>query len=67
MELLEVAVAYLEEMRFTTLQAPDGLAALEVIAAIQAGANGYILKPFTRRTFEAKVTEALAHLPGPFI
>ena len=39
----------------------------KVIAAIQAGANGYILKPFTRRTFEAKVTEVMARLPGPFV
>jgi hypothetical protein len=28
---------------------------------------GYILKPFTRRTFEAKVTEVMARLPGPLV
>jgi len=39
----------------------------KVIAAILAGANGYILKPFTRETFEAKVTEVMARLPGPFV
>ena len=39
----------------------------KVIAAILAGANGYILKPFTRETFETKVTEVMARLPGPFV
>ncbi len=36
----------------------------KVMAAIQAGANGYILKPFTRATFEAKVTAIMARLPA---
>ena len=35
-ELLEVAVTYLEEMGFTTLQAPDGPSALAVIAGAPA-------------------------------
>lgn len=35
----------------------------KVMAAIQAGANDYILKPFTRGTFEAKVTKMMARLP----
>jgi two-component system chemotaxis response regulator CheY len=37
----------------------------KVQAAIQAGANGYILKPFTRETFETKVTAMMARLPDP--
>jgi len=37
----------------------------KVMAAIQAGANGYILKPFTRATFEAKVTAVMARRPDP--
>ena len=39
----------------------------KVLAAIQAGANGYILKPCTREPFGAKVAEVMARLPGPFV
>lgn len=32
--------------------------------ALEAGANHYIVKPFTARVFEHKVTQLLANLPG---
>jgi two-component system chemotaxis response regulator CheY len=35
-----------------------------VMAAIQAGANGYIVKPFTRETFVAKVTAMMSRMPA---
>jgi two-component system chemotaxis response regulator CheY len=39
----------------------------KVMAAVQAGVNGYILTPFTRKTFEAKITEVMARLPDPSV
>lgn len=36
-----------------------------VTAAIQAGVDGYILKPFTRATFVANVTEMMVREQGP--
>src|SRR6516225_2114604 len=36
-----------------------------IIAAAQAGANGYVVKPFTAATLDEKVTNILAKLATP--
>lgn len=36
-----------------------------VIRAIQAGANGYLAKPFTQEDFKEKVTQLIGEIPKP--